>query len=818
MTLSAMTRTIASFLVIVRAALPAAALAAADTPPPAAVAAAFAAADTSPLAAVAPAYELLERLIPGSTSHFALTIASDQNKCFAVDDYGDQVSIVASDVSLLAAGIGFYLREAANMTIGWPRGGGSDLTMPKEWPKMAASGGAVTRCRRAAYSYWMNVCTHSYSLVWYGWPEWEALLDWMALSGVNMFLALTGQEEVQYRVLQKFGLADSEIRGWFNGPAFLTWSRGQNEYGAGIAGPLPRSFMKQQYAMQKQILARARSLGLVGQLPGFQGNVPVGLKQILADSNITSAGATGWMDALDPHYGEIADAWMKELLSSFGTDSVYQLDGYFNGGTAPWLASPAASAVSPSASRPAGDPLWKRRGEAVYQALARADAGALWSFQGFAVIGWSGAEKAAALAGFIEAAPKGKFMIIDMDYGEGEWETKFDRDGFWGTPFVWTKLHNFGGTDGLRGNLTRAALIPSQALQAHVSLAGTGFTSEGIDQNPAYYELLLDNHFTGGPDGDVAGFVARRAVGRYRLAAGSAAARAAETSWRLLAASVYSQDVSVQDTTGVKSLVTGSPRVWSFEADRSTPTPKMCQLWRAWGLLIEVAAAAGTPLSEPLSYDLVNTGREVLAQYTTPLSLNFTDAIFGAAPLDAGAVAAAGASYAATLVDLDELVGADQAFLLGSWLQMARALAAAANGSDCTGAGTNVPAEVVGCAHFYEYNARSQLTTWNPTPKAATKVPPGPLDYAGKHWNGLLADYYRERVERLTAQAKKDAAACRPLDGAAADLLQAQLAFEFQVATKPYPTKPAGDALAASVAMRTKYKGAFASCESAVWV
>lgn len=77
----------------------------------------------------------------------------------------------------------------------------------------------------------MNVCTHSYSLVWYSWLEWERLLDWMAVRGVTMFLALTGQEEVQYRAFQRFGLSDADIRGWFNGPAFLTWSRGQNEYG-----------------------------------------------------------------------------------------------------------------------------------------------------------------------------------------------------------------------------------------------------------------------------------------------------------------------------------------------------------------------------------------------------------------------------------------------------------------------------------------------------------------------------------------------------------------------------------------------------------
>ena len=34
----------------------------------------------------------------------------------------------------------------------------------------------------------------------------------MALSGINLFLGMTGQEEVQYKVFQKFGLNDTTIR------------------------------------------------------------------------------------------------------------------------------------------------------------------------------------------------------------------------------------------------------------------------------------------------------------------------------------------------------------------------------------------------------------------------------------------------------------------------------------------------------------------------------------------------------------------------------------------------------------------------------
>ena len=49
-------------------------------------------------------------------------------------------------------------------------------------------------------------------------PNW----DFQALLGVNLNLAMTGQEEVQWKVFTQLGLSDAEIRGWFNGPAYGT--------------------------------------------------------------------------------------------------------------------------------------------------------------------------------------------------------------------------------------------------------------------------------------------------------------------------------------------------------------------------------------------------------------------------------------------------------------------------------------------------------------------------------------------------------------------------------------------------------------------
>ena len=106
-------------------------------------------------------------------------------------------------------------------------------------------------------------------------------------------------------------------------------------HGSGELGPLPRSWMTAQWHLQKfQIIPRMRSLGIAGQLPAFQGNLPWALASKLPGSNMSQGGGmgngTGWMDSRDPHFAEIADLWMTTMLADFGTiGHVYQMDGFF---------------------------------------------------------------------------------------------------------------------------------------------------------------------------------------------------------------------------------------------------------------------------------------------------------------------------------------------------------------------------------------------------------------------------------------------------------------------------------------------------------
>ena len=228
---------------------------------------------------------------------------------------------------------------------------------------------------------------------------------------------------------------------------------------------------------------------------------------------------------------------------------------------------------------------------------------------------------------------------------------------------------------------------------------------------------MAQANFRAAPVADIAAHTVLRAQRRYGLAAPVPAVTAA---WTALVASAYAQDLSVQDGTGVPHLPGGASQ---FEKDRFTPTTVLCTTFGAWGALL-AAAPSVDPTIETYRYDLVNLGRELLAQLSTPASQNFSDA-FEAATLNAGVLAATGAAYADLLADIDALVATESAFLLGPVIAAARAWAAAGD-NDCA-----TPANPgMACADFYEWNARVQITTWNPTPAGAAAIPDGPIDCA----------------------------------------------------------------------------------------
>merc|ERR1711865_517931 len=167
-----------------------------------------------------------------------------------------------------------------------------------------------------------------------------------------------------------------------------------------------------------------------------------------------------------------------------------------------------------------------------------------------------------------------------------------------------------------------------------------------------------------------------------------------------------------------------------------------------------------------------------MGQLAGPAGFNFSAAIHrSAGSMDAGETQRTGSFYAQLLNDLDALVATDSAFQLGPWLAMAKGFATEIGVEDCVPSDPAAWPTITSCLKFYEWNARSQLTTWKPTP-LHSKILSGPVD----------------------------------LDQHRVDELLGEHAYNWTTAVNEYPTAPVDDFVEVSKAMKSKYHGYFLLC------
>ena len=91
---------------------------------------------------------------------------------------------------------------------------------------------------------------------------------------------------------------------------------------------------------------------------------------------------------------------------------------------------------------------------------------------------------------FLSGVPDEKMIILDLNSEQSPlWQkTKL----YFGKPFIWCMLHNYGGTRGVYGPMNVIAVDPVKTLQvAGKKMAGIGLTPEAIEHNPVVYDLMV---------------------------------------------------------------------------------------------------------------------------------------------------------------------------------------------------------------------------------------------------------------------------------------------------------------------------------------
>ena len=646
-------------------------------------------------ASATPIDQLLERIDRGASKKFKVEIVKNtpRQDFFEIGQAGNRVAIKANTWVNAAVGINWYLKYYCGIHLSWNQ---MQAHLPATLPRVEKTERHETNL---TLRYDFNYCTFSYSMAFWDWARWEREIDWMALHGVNLPLAIVGEECVWRNMLLKLGYSEEEIGRFIAGPAFLAWWEMNNLEGWG--GPLPLSWYARQEKLQKQILKRMKEYGMHPVLPGYCGMMPHDAKERL-NLNVTDGGLwNGYQRPAnllptDPRFNEIATLYYQELTRLYGKSDYYSMD--------PFHESNDDASID-----------YAEAGRQLMRAMKAVNPKATWVVQG-----WTENPRPQ----MVDDMKAGDLLVLDlfsecrpMFGAPSIWQRK---EGYKQHPWLFCLLENFGANVGLHGRMDQLLAnfhLASSQFAEH--LKGIGFTMEGSENNPIMFELMSELPWRQGQ------VKKEDWVKAYVKARYGADHPAVQQAWQILANSIYNCPVGNNQQGPHESIFCGRPTLNNFQASswskmRNYYDPDDTR--KAAQLMASVATEYKG--NNNFEYDLVDIVRQALADQAR---IQYHRVIAAYKAFSRKQFDKEAKRFMDMLHLQDRLLGTRSEFRLGHWIEAAR---------QC---GSNSEE-----SNLYEWNARVQITTWG----NRTCADEGGLrDYAHKEWQGLLSDFYAKRWE-----------------------------------------------------------------------
>ena len=631
---------------------------------------------------------LAHRIMGSKASHITFEKADFAEDCYELSQNGSKILIRGNNANSMAVGLNRYLQEYCLSNVSWYNF--NPVELPDVLPSVPEK---VTGKAEVPVRFFLNYCTFGYTMPWWKWEQWERFIDWMALNGVNMPLAITGQEAVWQKVWRKYGLTDNQIRAYFTGPAHLPWQRMCNI--DRWQGPLPQSWIDGQAKLQKRILRRERELGMTPVLPGFSGHVPSDLADVVEVTPDTTH-VRRWchfaeqyrctfLNPSDPLFARIQKDFLEEQTRMFGTNHIYGVD-LFN-------------EVPPPSWEP--DTL-ARISEGVFNSLTAVDPDAVWLQMGWLFVNDRKNWTPERIEAYLTAVPQGRMMILDYESDYIEIWRLTER--FYGQKFIWCYLGNFGGMTEIEGDYhLNAERIAGTKAEGGPGFAGIGATLEGFGVNEPVYEALLAQAWNTGVElEEYIDNIADRHLGRKD--------DAFRAYWHRLV-----DKISITHTsTSSSSIICAHPSLegrwsWTTYFDKAYD---IAELQKAFDILETVAGD-----TDYFRFDLANARRQVLRNRALAVRDSFTAAYRAG---NREGMVAAKEEFLDLCDQLTVVLRTRPEFSLSDWIRDARSWGENDSEKD-----------------YLEMNARTIISVWGDSSVLT--------DYANRDWDGLVETYYRVR-------------------------------------------------------------------------
>ena len=561
----------------------------------------------------------------------------------------------------------------------------------------------------------------------------------------------------------------SDLNDFFSGPAYLPWHWMGNLDGWG--GPLPDEWIERGRQLQHKFLHRIRALGMVPVLPAFAGFVPAALKKRFPDAAIHDAAGwnhftpTHYIDPTSPLFAKIGAAFVRRLCAEF-TVGIWSRTSQHTQSQLPclcalthltrlcdmqqcperWFTADLYNELTP----PSTDPVYLRDvSTSVYGAIATgagagpvtaadSDTAVVWLAQAWM---WHSGTKTfrppwteEAIRGFLDGPPRGGLVMLDL---YAEVSPLWDRtEGFWGHPWIYSTIFNFGGRSGLYGRVPHVGEAVPNAVMSNAStggsMVGIGAAPEAIETDPIMYDLFFESAWMHAPVKDAKTWVRGWALRRY-FTRGALTPSPALDAWEKMVDGPYGVSRPQQGPDG--SLIAARPR-------SNIPRVSCCDhtnlgynasaVLEAWELLLAASVPSDTVTSSAAAlatkatflHDVADFGVQALSNLALAVHADVTTAITAG---NRTALQVAAQHFLQIIDDAELLAATQQDRLLGQWIAAARACAE-----------SSPPAGNTTLADLYELNARTLISLWG--------RPDSHLhEYSYRLWGGMISTFYKPR-------------------------------------------------------------------------
>lgn len=621
--------------------------------------------------------------------------SKDGYDTFVIEAHNGIVNVKGSSPVALTHGFYTYLKDGCKAMVSWS---GTQIPAFKQWPDFETK----TVTSPYQFRYFLNVVTYGYTMPYWDWNRWQKEIDWMALHGINMPLALVANEAIALRVWNKLGLSEAKTNQFFTGPAYLPWHRMGNLNSWSI--PLNDSWHKDQVVLEHQILNRMRELDFKPIVPAFAGFVPEEFKEKYPDVKLSELDWGGFpkknhafvLSPESPWFKKLGKMFVEEWEQEFGK-CTYYLSDTFNEMDVP----------TPKDNPSKKYEILAQYGKAIYESVTAGNPDAVWVTQGW-TFGWMHKfwDKP-SLSAMLKPIPNDKMIIIDLAceypdyvwYIDPVWKT---HEGFYGKQWIYSFVPNFGGKTALTGVLKFYAENPAKALASpyRKSLKGFGSAPEGTENNEVVYELLADLGWSEKAI-DINEWIGKYATSRYGDYAPDM-----KTAWTELLQSAYNTFGSYPRYTW-QTLTPDERRKGKINDD-----PKFMDAVKRF-------LSCSTQLEKNQLYR--NDAIELAATY---LGIKADDFYKVALMADKnGNKALKKEAFDQTvfiLKNVDRLLASHPLHRLSPWVNLARS-----------------HGQTINQKNRHEADAKRLITTWGGNQE----------DYAARFWSGLIGSYYIPRMQ-----------------------------------------------------------------------